>query len=77
MPELTLKRVGRGGSKQCRLTIAEVKKNIRNLQYNLKTAAKYADKILDSRQIGDMGMRQDIAELIKKADRWCEAVGKW
>lgn len=77
MAKITLKRVSKGGSKQRRLTIVEVKKNIRNFQYNIKKAAGYAGKILDSRQMSDMDMRQDIAEFIKKADRWHETVGKW
>ena len=77
MAEITLKRVGIRGSKQRRLTVIEVKKNIRNFQYNIKKAAKYAEAILDSRQIGDMSMREEISEFIEKAERWHETVGKW
>lgn len=77
MAEITLKRVSRGSSKQRRLTVIEVKKNIRNFQYNINKAAKYAEAILDSRQIGNMGMREEITEFIEKAERWHEVVGKW
>ena len=77
MSELTLKRVTKGGSKQSRSRIVKTRKAVRNFQYNIEKAAKHADEILDLRQIGDMNMRQDIDEFIKKAERWHDIAGKW